>query len=97
MEPANIKPGERAAEFDDNAGIGQQVSLTDDSADGALSADQNGFDVPAILTCDQVRHQARPARKMDYFDAVAGIIEQVVGLGFPLRDIRRNQRKISPA
>src|SRR3954454_11315999 len=97
MEPADMKPDERAAELDDDAGIGRQISLTDDSADSALAADQNGFDVPAVLTCDQVRGQARPTRKMDYFDSVAGIIEQVVGLGLPMRDIRRDQCEITAA
>src|SRR3954454_7547218 len=97
MEPADMKPDERAAELDDDAGIGRQISLTDDSADSALAADQNGFDVPAVLTCDQVRGQARPTRKMDCFDAVGRIIEQVVWFGVPMRDIRRDQRKISPS
>src|SRR3954454_19024554 len=97
MEPADMKPDERAAELDDDAGIGRQVSLTDYSADSAFAADQNGFDVAAVLTCDQVRRQARPTREVNYFDAVAGIIEQVIGLALPMRDIRRHQRKIGPA
>ena len=37
------------AELDHDARIGWQTSLADNSADGTFAADQNGFDVAAVL------------------------------------------------
>ena len=66
---------EGPAAFDRDAGIGRQISLTDNAADRALAADENGFDVAAVLVGNKVRGKARSARKVDDFDVVAGIIE----------------------
>src|SRR5580704_13364329 len=81
-------------EFDQDAGVGRQIPMADDAADGALAADQNGLDVTAVFVGDQIRRQARSAGKMDDLDIVTRIIEQVAGHGLFGREIRRDQRKV---
>jgi len=44
-----VQPHERSAELDHDARKGRQISLADNSADRAFAADQNGFDVAAVL------------------------------------------------
>ena len=92
-----MQPHERPAELDQDAGIGRQISLADNSADGAFAADQNGFDVAAVLVGDQIGRKSRSARKVDDFDIVAGIVKQVAGLGLLVGEMRRNQRKVAGA
>jgi len=49
IQLSDMQPHERSAELDHDARIGWQISLADNSADGAFAADQNGFDVAAVL------------------------------------------------
>jgi len=58
-----MQPHERAAEFDHDTGVGRQVSLADDSADGAFAADQDGFDIAAVLVGNQIGRETRSAGK----------------------------------
>src|SRR3984893_6035266 len=53
LQSADMEPHERPAELDHDAGIGRQKPLADDATDGALAADQNGFDVAAVLAGNQ--------------------------------------------
>src|SRR6266566_3882570 len=85
------------AELDHDARIGRQISLADNSADGAFAADQNGFDVAAVLVANQVCRKTRSARKVDDLDIVAGIIEQFAGSGLFVHEMRRNQCKVAGA
>ena len=85
---------ERAAEFDQDAGIGRQIAVADDAADRTLAADQNGLDVAAVLVGDQIRRQAWSAGKMDDLDIIAGIIEQVTRDSLFGREMRRDQREV---
>src|SRR5260370_4709623 len=85
---------ERPAELDHDAGIGRQMSLADDTADGAFATDENGFDVAAVLAGYQKGRQTRSARKVDGLDVVAGIIQQLAGLRLFLREMWRDQREV---
>ena len=85
---ADRQAHERAAEFDDNARIGRQISLADDAADGAFAADQNGFDVAAVLIGNDERRQTRSAWEVDDLDIIAGIVEQVVRVALFLHKMR---------
>ena len=52
--------------------------MTDDAADGALPPDQNGFDIAAVLVGNEIGCETRCAGKVDDFDIVPGIVDQVV-------------------
>src|SRR5260370_9573465 len=65
LQLSDRQANERPAEIDHDAGIGRQMSLADDTADGAFAADENGFDVAAVLSGYQKARQTRAARKMD--------------------------------
>jgi hypothetical protein len=90
-----MQPHERSAELDHDARIGRQISLADNSADGAFATDQNGLKVAAVLVGDQVRHKTRPAREVDDLDIVARIIKQVDVLGLFMREMWRYQSEVA--
>src|SRR6266566_1714216 len=77
--------------------IGRQEAFADDAADGALAPDQDGFDVAAVLIGDQKSRKAWPTGEMNGIDIVAGTVEQVVGAGLLMREMRRDQSKIGRA
>jgi hypothetical protein len=56
------------------------MAVTDDATDRSLSSDQNGLDIATILVGDEIRRETGPAGKVDGFDIVSRIIEQVVVL-----------------
>jgi hypothetical protein len=56
------------------------MAVTNDAADRPLPSDQNGFDIAAILVGDEIGRETGSAGKVDGFDIVSRIIEQVVVL-----------------
>ena len=97
IQLSDMQAYERPAELDHDARIGRQISLADNSPDGAFAADQNGFDVAAVFVGDEICRKTRSARKVDDLDIVAGIIEQVVCRSLFVREMRPNQRKVAGA
>src|SRR6478609_2185541 len=76
---SDLQPHEWPTEFYHDAAIGRQISLADDSADGAFTTDQNSLDVAAVLVRNHERHKTRSARKVDGIDIVTGVIEEAAG------------------
>src|ERR1700680_1827232 len=97
MQLSDMQPHQRPAELDRDAGIRRQISLADNSADGAFTADQNGFDVAAVFVGNEVRRKTLPAWKVDDLDVVARIIKQGAGAGLFVHEVRLNQRKVAGA
>ena len=94
VQLADRQPHERPGELDHDAGIGRQIALADDAADRALAADQNGFDVAAVLAGDEVGNETRTTGEMHDLDVVAGAVEHVAGIGVDLGQMRRDQREV---
>jgi hypothetical protein len=77
--------------------VSRQITLADDAADCALTADQNSFDVAPIFIGDEIGYKRRSAGEVDDIDIIAGIVEQCAGCGFVGRKIWRDQRIVGHA
>jgi|GEM_PF-3921902 hypothetical protein len=62
----------------------------DNAAHRALATDQDRLDFAAIIAANEKGHHTWPARKMDNFDIVSGVIKELVCPALRATEMRRN-------
>ena len=94
LERAQRQANQRAADLHDDAGKGQRRAAACGKTDPALAAHQETFDLAVILNRHRERHERRAAGEVDDRDAVAGVMQNVVGSDLDRLQVRREQLEI---